>query len=208
MMFELNWHLDEGKFLTEVEVNRLTNFLKRRNAEAIKKNNKVGIRDWVVIDLGLSTGLRVSEIANLLCGDIRIDNGRASLIVRNGKCGKQRVVRFSDDFKQHLEEYLEWKRHIGEDYGPESPLILSSNTKNKMTTRGLEKIFERNAQRTGITGHSIHSLRHTYATFLLRASQNLRLVQKQLGHSSIMITEVYADILDFALEKALRKLYR
>ena len=208
MVFKLNWHLDEGKFLTAVEVNRLTGFLKVRHIEAMRKNRKIGIKDWFVIDLGLSTGLRVSEISNLCCSDVWIGAGRASLIVRNGKCGKQRIVKFGDDFKEHLVEYLEWKRKNGEKCDMGTPLILSTNTGGKMTTRGLQKVFERNAQKVGIVGHTIHSLRHTYATFLLRASRNLRLVQKQLGHSSIMITEVYADILDLDLEKALQKLYR
>ena len=165
------------------------------------------MNDWLVIDLALSTGLRVSEIANLRCGDIWADDGRASLIVRNGKNGKQRLVRFGNGFKEHLKKYLDWKKNNGQDCGPESPLILSSNTMGQMTTRALQKVFERNAQRVGIESHSIHSLRHTYATFLLRASGNLRLVQKQLGHSSITTTEVYADVLNPDLDRALAKLY-
>ena len=206
-MFELNWHLDEGKFLTESEVNRLRRILTQKSNNALRNGSKVSVRDWLIIDLALSTGLRVSEIANLCCGDIWAADGKASLIVRNGKCGKQRIVKFSEDFRKHLNEYLGWKKNIGEDCSPELPLVLSSNTKSKMTTRGLQKAFERNAIRVGIKGHSIHSLRHTYATFLLRASGNLRLVQKQLGHSSIMITEIYADVLNPDLDKALKKLY-
>ena len=165
------------------------------------------VNDYLVIELALATGLRVSEIANLCCGDIWVDDGRASLIVRNGKCGKQRLVRFNNDFKDHLKDYLEWKKKNNEDCSPEAPLIRSSNTKNKMTTRALQKAFERNAKRAGIQGHSIHCLRHTYATFLLRASGNLRLVQKQLGHSSITVTEVYADVVNCDLDKALARLY-
>ena len=165
------------------------------------------VNDYLVIDLALATGLRVSEIANLCCGDIWVDDGRASLIVRNGKCGKQRIVKFGDDFKEHLAEYLDWKQKNGEECSMDAPLILSSNTREKMTTRGLQKVFERNARRAGIQGHSIHCLRHTYATFLLRASGNLRLVQKQLGHSSITVTEVYADVVNCDLDKALARLY-
>jgi site-specific recombinase XerD len=110
----------------------------------------VPVNDWLVIDLALSTGLRVSEIAGLRVGDIWADDGKASLIVRNGKGGKQRIVRFNDSFKNHLKEYLEWKRKNGSDCGPESPLIRSSNTMGKMTTRALQKAFERNANRSGI----------------------------------------------------------
>ena len=185
----------------------MTGFLKQRSNYALKNGSKVPVQDWLAIDLALSTGLRVSEIANLRCGDIWADDERASLMVRNGKNGKQRIVKFGTAFKEHLREYLEWKEKNGQDCGPDAPLLLSSNTRDKMTTRALQKAFERNARRVGIQGHSIHSLRHTYATFLLRASGNLRLVQKQLGHSSITTTEVYADVLNPDLDRALAKLY-
>ena len=207
-------------------MNRLRKVLIQRSNYALRNGNRVPVNDYLVIDLALATGLRVSEIAGLRCGDIWADDGKASLVVRNGKYGKQRIVRFNQDFKEHLKEYLEWKKKNGEDCGPESPLIRSSNTmgktavspadRGKMTTRALQKAFERSAKRAGIQarpngsvrrGYSIHSLRHTYATFLLRASGNLRLVQKQLGHSSITITEVYADVINYDLDKALARLY-
>ena len=76
-----------------------------------------------------------------------------------------------------------------------------------MSTRGLQKIFERNARRAGIKGHSIHHLRHTYASHLYKASgYNLRLVQKQLRHSSVATTQVYADVLDADANQALENL--
>jgi site-specific recombinase XerD len=207
-VFTLTWQIDEGKFLGETEVKKLRNHLRRRSNDALRNEKKIAIRDWLVIDLGLSTGLRVSEMANLCCGDIWVDDGRASLIVRKGKGGRPRIVKFGAGFKRHLEAYLAWKKRIGENGRPEDPLITSSNSKRKMSTRGLQKIFDRNAERVGIQGHSIHSLRHTYATFLLRASGNLRLVQKQLGHSSVTITEVYADVMNPDLDRALERLYR
>ena len=58
-------------------------------------------------------------------------------------------------------------------------------------------------------GHRFHDLRHTYASYLYHASgNNLRMVQKQLGHQSIRTTEVYADVLDGETEKAVNALYR
>ncbi|TFB12615.1 hypothetical protein E3V33_05110 [Candidatus Marinimicrobia bacterium MT.SAG.4] len=55
--------------------------------------------------------------------------------------------------------------------------------------------------------YSIHSLRHTYATNLYKASgYNLRLVQRQLGHSSPTVTQVYADVMDSDVEEALRNM--
>jgi site-specific recombinase XerD len=79
-----------------------------------------------------------------------------------------------------------------------------------MTTRALEKVFKTSAARAGLSNHySIHSLRHTYACELYRASgYNLRLVQKQLGHARIQTTEVYADVMEPDMQRALERLYR
>ena len=208
-MYQINWDLDESKFLTEQEVCRLRCFLKRKAAKAVANDRKLAVRDWFVINLALSTGLRVSEIADLKCGDLLLDNGRSYLFVRNGKCGKQRVVRFNEDFRKHAIEFLEWKKTISEPVEPEAPLILSSHTKGRISSRALEKCFTKNAKCVGIKGHTFHHLRHTYASMLYKASgYNLRLVQKQLGHSSIMVTEIYANVLNPDLDRAMDKLYK
>ena len=77
--------------------------------------------------------------------------------------------------------------------------------------RALQKSYKRSLERAGIKqakGVGIHSLRHTYASFLLKASKfNLRLVQRQLGHESVKTTEIYAHVFDVDMEKALGRLY-
>ena len=86
--------------------------------------------------------------------------------------------------------------------------MVSSNTQDHLTKMALQKVFYRSAERAGLQGHSIHHLRHTYASHLYKASGfNLRLVQKQLGHRSIKTTEVYADVFNEDTEKALERLY-
>ena len=77
-----------------------------------------------------------------------------------------------------------------------------------MTRSGIQQVFKKWAKKAGISDHySIHSLRHTYATNLYKASgYNLRLVQKQLGHSSPTVTQVYADVMNSDMEEALRNL--
>jgi len=209
-MIRSNWVLDPGKFLTRQEATKLLETSSKRAAKAKTRGSKVAIRDHFVIHLALSTGLRVAEISMLKCGDFFLKGPVCSLLVRNGKGGKKRLVRFNGDFKSHYQEYILWKQSIGETTGPGDPLILSSNTKEHMTTRALEKTFKRNAARAGISEHySIHCLRHTYACELYRASgYNLRLVQKQLGHSSIATTQVYADVMEPDMQKALRRLYK
>lgn len=197
------WELDEGKFLTKGEVRRLVRACKRR-----VKTRKVGVRDWLIIDLALSTGLRVQEITDLRCGDILLTDERASLIVRNGKGGKRRVVRFNGELKSHLKEYFDWKLANKERINSEDPLLESSNTGKALSKRAVQRSFERCSRKAGINRHCFHHLRHTYASHLYKASgYNLRLVQKQLGHSSIKTTQVYADVFDEELNRALERLY-
>lgn len=208
-MTGINWVLDPGKFLSPEEVRKLIKTARGRAKAAIARGNKVPIRDYFVVHLALSTGLRVMEIACLNCGDVFVRDGISSLLVRNGKGGKKRLVQFNGAFKQHYNEYIRWKEAVGEPTGPDSTLILSSNTGKHMTTRALQKIFKKAAVRAGLPSrYSIHCLRHTYACHLYKASgYNLRLVQKQLGHSRSRTTEVYADVMNPDLTRSLEKLY-
>jgi site-specific recombinase XerD len=207
---KFNWVLEPSKFLSKEEANRLSETARNRAEAAIAKGQKTPVRDYLITDLALSTGLRVMEIARLDCGDIFIRDGVHSLLVRNGKCGKRRLVRFGESLKEHLNKYMVWKHDVGEPIGTSDPLLLSSNTGRHLTTRAIEKAFKRTASKAGLSAHyAIHCLRHTYACQLYKASgYNLRLVQKQLGHSSIRTTEVYADVMEPDIEHALQKLYK
>jgi len=207
---KFNWVLEPSKFLTKEEAKKLLETARDRAEVVFAKRRKISVRDYLIVDLALSTGLRVMEIAQLDCGDVFIRDGISSLLVRNGKCGKRRLVRFSESLKNHLNEYILWKQNVGEPTGPSDPLLLSSNTGCHLTTRAIQKVFKRTAVKAGLSTHySIHCLRHTYACQLYKASgYNLRLVQKQLGHSSIHTTEVYADVMEPDIQDALRRLYR
>jgi site-specific recombinase XerD len=207
---KFNWVLEPSKFLTKEEAKKLLETARDRAEVVFAKRRKIPVRDYLIVDLALSTGLRVMEIAQLDCGDVFIRDGISSLLVRNGKCSKRRLVRFGESLKDHLNEYILWKQNVGEPTGPSDPLFLSSNTGCHLTTRAIQKVFKRTAVRAGLSTHySIHCLRHTYACQLYKASgYNLRLVQKQLGHSSIRTTEVYADVMEPDIQDALRRLYR
>jgi len=208
-MFRSNWVLDPSKFLTPEEANRLLETVRRRAKAANARGNKVAVRDYFIVDLAFSTGLRVMEIAALKCGDVFLRDGFCALLVRKGKRDRKRLVRFNGAFKRDYEEYIRWKQSVGEPTGPGDPLFLSSNTCTHMTSRAMQKVFKRSITRAGLSSHySIHCARHTYACELYRASgYNLRLVQKQLGHSHIGTTQVYADVMEPDMQRALKKLY-
>ena len=204
------WVLDKSKFLSIEEVNRLLRSIKTRAENSGHTKGKTAVKDYLVVHLGLCTGLRVSEIANLNCGDVFLEDGMSSLVVRRGKGGKPRSVSFNGVLRDHLTQYLHWKKGIGEYVTEDAPLLASPSTGKCMTTRALQKAFKRCARHAGLSPHySIHSLRHTYACHLYKASDwNLRLVQKQLGHTSIATTQVYADVMEPDMQRALERLYK
>ena len=137
------------------------------------------VRDALIIELALGTGLRVSEMSNLKVEDLYLKRGQGSIHVKNGKGGKNRVVDIGSNLKKQILEFLDYRNM-------NSPYLFPSERGEKMTRSGIQQIFKKWAKKAKIPSHySIHSLRHTYATNLYKASgYNLRLVQKQLGHSS------------------------
>lgn len=204
------WVLDESKFLTIEEVIQLLRCLAERIRESAGFRKNVAAKDYLLVHLALCTGLRVGEIADLNCGDILTKNGKSSLVVRKGKGGKTRSVQFNHALKNHLVRFLQLKKQIGEPVRDDTPLFYSRTMGRAMTRRALQKAFKRCAAYAGLSPHySIHSLRHTYACHLYKASGwNLRLVQKHLGHARIITTQVYADVMGPDVRPALEKLYK
>ncbi|MBU4502957.1 MAG: site-specific integrase, partial [Nanoarchaeota archaeon] len=185
----------------------LRTFLEEKAIVGIAKDQKKPIRDWAIIDTALSCGLRASEIANLKIKDIHIGKGENSVFVSRGKGNKSRLVTISEKLKKHLKEFISWKKRVGEPVNPDNYLFISERSP-KMTLSAIQKRFKCWIKACGLnTQYSIHSARHTYGTMLYRATKDLRMVQKQLGHSSSRITEVYADVLDEDVEKAVNLLY-
>ena len=195
------WIVTPDKFLTDEESKKLRRMCEEAAIIAKSKGNQMAVRNRLIIEMALGTGLRVSELANLKIDDIHIRKGQNSLIVNNGKGDKDRVVGFNNKLKVLIQEYLDYK-------SSNSPYLFPSERGEKMTRYGIGRVFKTMASKASLDSkHSIHTLRHTYATNLYKASgYNLRMVQKQLGHSSITTTTVYSDVLNKDLEDALENL--
>ena len=203
-----HWEPDPQKFLTRKDIEQLLSAARDRLAISATPR-QAAVRDLFVINLGLATGLRVMEIAALNCGDLKPYDSIPSLFVQKGKGNKRRRVFFNKSFSQQCRQYLAWKQSKGESTAPDQPLLLSRNTGRHLTTRAIQKAFKKCVQRAGLATHySIHCLRHTYACLLLKASNwNVRLVQKQLGHSRITTTQVYVDVMLPDIQKAVEKIH-
>ena len=150
-------------------------------------------RFWMALDLAVSAGMRVSEVATLRIGNLYLNNREARMRVL-GKGQKERDIFISKDLMRHLSDYLLWKRLLEEPMAPEAFVLVSSHRK-PYAIRTLQYAFKVCLKEAGLPAHySIHACRHSYGTILYRKTKNLRLVQKQLGHSSITTTTVYADV--------------
>ena len=196
-----NWLISPEKYLTPDETKLLRKTCQNAALLARAKGVQAPVRDALIIELALGTGLRVSELSNLKIEDIFLKKGQNSLYVRNGKGGKDRLVQFSSRLKDLIQDYLQYRQS-------RSLYLLPSERGPQMTRFGIGQVFKKWANKAALPSHySIHCLRHTYATNLYKASgYNLRLVQQQLGHSDISTTSVYSSVLNQDLEKALERL--
>ena len=202
------WTLDERKFLNQAYVSRLRKYCSGQKEKVHKTDKFLAVRRWFLVELGLNTGLRVQEMTDLKWGDMFIDSLEASVVVRKGKGKRKRSVWINDSFKEICQHYKYWLHLQGHSVNDEVCVFTSEND-SPLTKRTLQKDFKMIIGRAGLPEYySIHCLRHTYATHLLKASNNnYKLVAGQLGHSSIKVTEVYTSLIRSDVKKALSKLY-
>lgn len=184
----------EIKYFSESQIKLLRKTV-RDKAEADKnKKNVTGIREWMVVDILTSAGLRVDECSNLRCGDIKLGYGQCEIYVRSGKGGKTRTVEIPESLKKHLKQYLVWKTNNKEPTGDDDFLFVGQ--RGHWTSQAIQQIVKKYLRQLNMyeRGKSVHALRHSYAVQLYRKQRDLRAVQKQLGHANIQTTQIYADV--------------
>ena len=156
------------------------------------------LRNLLAVRLMLECGLRCGEVVAIRPEHVDLDTCR--LLVREGKGAKDRVVWFSDDLRDLIVRWLECR--------PDSEWILCTRHATQVNTRYLRELVKRKALAAGISEAdrvTPHTLRHTFATDLLRDTKNIRLTQKALGHASLATTMIYTHVADEELEKAMRR---
>ncbi len=200
-----DWTITQDKYLSEGEVRKLREIVEAEALRAKKRGVLGPVRDWMILDTALSSGLRASELTAVKIGDLLLGRGKQAVRVRKGKRGKDREVIIPVELKEHLLEFFQWKTGVGQGTKP-GDLLFVSERKGKLKLRAIQERFKVCARRAGLPArYSIHSCRHTFATMLYKKTKDLRLVQKELGHSSIVTTQAYADAVD--KEEAMNGLY-
>lgn len=205
----MSLELTQEDFMSQEQITRLKETCRTAAQKAKEEGRKIPVRDWAVLHVALDAGLRASEICDLKIGDLLVTQGQSSIIVRSGKGNKKRGVTIGRDLQQHLRRFVSWKESVGEQTGEDNYLFVSPRGKsNRMSRQAVYHLFKRWADKADLPSRfSIHSCRHSYASMLYKSSDyNLRLVQAQLGHSSIQTTQVYADVLNEDAEQAVNDL--
>ena len=191
--FKRKWTLDRQKFLSEQEIKKLKRVVEDKAIADLQKGRTTWPRFWMTVDLAINAGLRVSEIAGLKVGNLFL-NSREPRLQVTGKGQRTRDVFISRELMKHLCDYLKWKKIMDEPLGDDNPLLISSHGR-AYSTRTLQYAFKVSLKEAGLSKtYSIHACRHSYGTYLYQKTKDVRLVQKQLGHSSITTTTVYADV--------------
>jgi integrase/recombinase XerD len=174
---------------------KLPRFLTGSEVEALLGQPDVrvplGVRDKAMFELMYATGLRVSELTDLLLRQVHLDPG---YLVVLGKGDKERLVPMGEYAVEALDVYLKLGRpKLAYERSPSQ--VFLNHRGRKLTRQGFWKLIKQYAVKAGIQQNlTPHMLRHSFATHLLENGADLRTVQALLGHVDISTTQIYTHV--------------
>ena len=172
---------------------KLPNYINYNDLEVLfsvpNKNDVLGLRNLLILELLYSTGIRVSELVNIKLKDIDFGNNRIFIL---GKGNKERYVLYGKICSDLLKEYLEKSRSK---LNKNNEYLLLNKFGNKITDRAIRMIIDDIVKKSSLKLNiSPHTLRHTFATHLLNEGADLKIVQELLGHENIATTGIYTHV--------------
>lgn len=157
----------------------------------IEKPDAIGfihVRDRAILELLYSSGLRVSEVAGLNVEDV---NTREGLVKVRGKGRKERIVPLGSKAVEAIRGYMTEKILLKK----KSKTLFLNKRGTELSERGIRRIVVKYARLIGVSGQiGPHTLRHTFASHLLQAGADLRVIQELLGHASLSTTQKYTHL--------------
>ncbi|MDY3756846.1 MAG: site-specific tyrosine recombinase/integron integrase [Bacilli bacterium] len=169
------------EFLTLEEVSSLLNF---------EVNNEFEARNKAILELLYSSGLRISELTSLELSNIDLDE---CLVRVMGKGSKERIVPLGDYAIDALKEYIYFYRPMLNKNN--SSYVFLNNRGGVLSRQFIFKVIKEECIKKGIRKNvSPHTLRHTFATHLLKNGADLRIIQELLGHENLSTTQIYTHL--------------
>ena len=164
------------------EINQLLN---------IEYNDPLSVRDRAMLEVMYGSGLRLSELVNLNCRELNLQDGEVRVM---GKGNKERKLPLGRESIKWIKHWLSMRDFLA----PQDDALFISKLGKRISARNVEKRFAQWGVKQGLSAHvHPHKLRHSFATHMLESSGDLRAVQELLGHSDLSTTQVYTH-LDFS----------
>lgn len=150
------------------------------------------LKHKAILSLIYSAGLRISEAIEMKVSDI--DSKRMLIRVRQAKGKKDRYVMLSEKLLFLLREY--YKEYKPKEY------LFEGQKGSKYSSRSIQSIFRQALKKANVQKKaSVHTLRHSFATHLLEAGTDIRIIQQLLGHNSIKTTQIYTQVSNSKITK-------
>lgn len=191
----------EKKLPKTLTISEITKVLKCFDVDSSTLSDfaeKIYTRDAALIDLLISTGIRIGEAAAITLDDIKISE---KTLLIHGKGRKQRLI--------YISSPVTWERLkalIKERKKSENNHLFINRYGNPLSIHGIEDIYKKYANKAQINIKTTpHYLRHTFATNLLANGADLRSVQEILGHASVATTQIYTEVTTNRKKQVLKK---
>ena len=164
-------------------------------AQPARSGTQEAIRDAGMLELMYATGMRVTELVSLNLDSIHL-SPRPADVRCLGKGAKERTLPVHERAARALERYLDASRPVLLKQRPQVALFVNRRGE-RLTRQGFWLILRNYARSTEIQTHvTPHTLRHTFATHLLRGGASVRDVQELLGHANVSTTQIYTQLAD------------
>ena len=197
-------HLLDFNICQELDMPKRPNLLPRYLEEAECErllsvcDGPFALRDYCILMLFMSCGMRVSELVYLNVSDIYDDHLRVV-----GKGNKERMIYFAQGCREAIDDYLTVRDP--ENIVPEDRnALFISRDHRRISVRGVQKMVDKKLLQAGLDAsrYSPHKLRHTAATLMLKNGVDTRALQEFLGHSNLNTTQIYTHLDNAALHEA------
>jgi integrase/recombinase XerD len=152
----------------------------------------IGVRDRAILEVFYSTGIRRMELVNLSVWDL--DQERGTLMVRQGKGKKDRMVPIADRAIAWIERYLRQVRPSLV-MPPDEGTLFLTNLGESLTPSRLTQLVREYVNGAELEKHgACHLFRHTMATLMLEGGADIRYIQEMLGHVELSTTQIYTQV--------------
>ena len=181
---------------TPKQEKRLPKFMEAEQIEALfdapDRTTLLGLRDWAMLEVMYSTGVRVSELVGLDIADVDFDE--AILHIR-GKGRRERLAPVGQRALDAIRQYIAKRGQPKPGESVDQQALFINKSGQRLSTRSVRRKLDKYLAQANLDPSiSPHTLRHTFATHMLNRGADLRSVQELLGHRSLSTTQVYTHL--------------